>query len=174
MRQIAEREKEGGVSFRIIETGGITVKSQVQFSNPTGTDGCEAGDCLACRDGKGDGGNCRKSNINYELECQLCPEGGRSVYIGESSRNLYVRAKEHEDSYRRGRRKSFMGKHQRKKHNGLAGVYKAKLTGSFMDCLTRQVSEGVSIRRSQVEVLNSKTEWHQPPLWRVQNELYRG
>ena len=174
LRVIADREKEAGVNFKIIETGGNTIKSQVQVSNPTGTAGCEAVDCLACKDGRGAGGNCRRSNINYEVECQLCPAGARSVYIGESARNLYARVKEHQDSYRRGRPKSFMRKHQVRKHNGLPGDYKAKLTDSFMDCLSRQVGEGVNIRRSQVEVLNSKTEWHQPPLWRVQNELQRG
>ena len=169
--EIADREKEAGVNFKVIETGGNTNKSQVQVSNLTGTAGCEAVDCLACMDGRGDGG---RSNINYVVECKLCPGGDRSMYIGESSMNLYTRAKEHEDRYRRGRPKSFMKKHQIKKHNGLPGSYKAKVTDNFMDCLSRQVSEGVSIRRSQVEVLNSKTEWHQPPLWRVQSELQRG
>ena len=174
LREIADRESEAGVRFNVIETGGLTIKSQVQLSNPTATAGCDAADCIACSDGRGQGGNCRKSNINYEVECQLCPDGAKSVYIGESSRNLYARGKEHEDSYRSNKPKSFMRRHQQRKHNGLPGRYKARLTGSFMDCLSRQVSEGVEIRRSSVEVLNSKTEWHQPPLWRIQNELYRG
>ena len=42
------------------------------------------------------------------------------------------------------------------------------------DCLTRQVREAVLIRRSQVQVLNSKSEWHQPALFRVQQEIERG
>ena len=48
--------------------------------------------------------------------------------------------------------------------------------GSTMtrDCLTRQVRENVLIRRSQVPVLNSKTEWHQPALYRIQLEVERG
>ena len=33
--------------------------------------------------------------MNYEIECKLCPEGRRPVYIGETARNLYTRAKEH-------------------------------------------------------------------------------
>ena len=89
-------------------------------------------------------------------------------------RNLYTRAKEHLDNYRKERPKSFMRKHQNKKHGGLPGRYKARVTGSYADCLSRQVMEGVNIRRCQVEVLNGKSEWHQPPLWQVQNELYRG
>ena len=52
--------------------------------------------------------------------------------------------------------------------------FKAKVTASTRDCLTRQVREAVLIRRSQVEVLNGKTEWHQPALFRVQSEIERG
>ena len=141
--------------------------------HPTATTGCEDPACLPCQTG-GEGQNCRQSNICYEVECQLCPDDRRSLYIGESSRNLYTRAKEHLDNYRKERPKSFMRKHQNKKHGGLPGRYKARVTGSYADCLSRQVMEGVNIRRCQVEVLNGKSEWHQPPLWQVHNELYRG
>ena len=150
------------------------MKRQVQLSNPTATAGCEQADCMPCRTGTGGTSRCRKSNILYEFECQLCPPGNRSKYVGESSRNLYTRAKEHASNYAKQRPKSFMKKHQRRRHNGEPGNYTARVTGSYTDCLSRQVSEGVKIRRSTVEVLNSKTEWHQPPLWRVQNEIYRG
>ena len=67
-----------------------------------------------------------------------------------------------------------MKKHQQQEHHGVAGLFKAKLTGSFKDCLTRQVSEGVGIRRCEVPIMNGKSEWHQPALWRVQHELLRG
>ena len=60
------------------------------------------------------------------------------------------------------------------KQNNEEANFKANVTGSFKDCLTRQVSEGVGIIRCNVEILNMKTEWHQPPLWRVQSELYSG
>ena len=53
-------------------------------------------------------------------------------------------------------------------------VYRAEVTTRTRDCLTRQVREAVMIRRSQVPVLNSKTEWHQPALYRIQHELERG
>ena len=174
LRQIADNETEAGVKFKIVETGGLSMKSQVQVSNPTATPGCEDQDCLPCRTGRGDGGNCRKTNIEYAIQCEMCPPDSKAVYLGESSRNLYTRSKEHEENYRLGTRKSFMRKHQRKKHNGQPGSYTAKVTGSYRDCLTRQVGEGVTIRRCSKEILNSKTEWHQPPLWRIQSELYMG
>ena len=121
----------------------------------------------------GEGGNCEECGINYEIECQLCPEEERSVYIGETSRNLYTRSNEHVASYRGGKMTSFMFKHQDSAHQGEQASYRAKVTASTRDCLTRQVREAVLIRRSQVPVLNSKTEWHQPPLYRVQHEVER-
>ena len=51
--------------------------------------------------------------------------------------------------------------------------FKAKVIGSFNDCLSRQVAEGVEIRRCEYEVLNTKTEWHQPALWRIRSEIER-
>ena len=67
-----------------------------------------------------------------------------------------------------------MIKHQNNKHNGEEPDYRAKVTARTRDCLTRQVREAVLIRRSQVPVLNEKSEWHQPPLFRVQQEVERG
>ena len=174
LRTIAEKEAEAGVQFKIVETGGITVKRMLQISNPMGTLGCDEERCLPCRTGQGDGGNCRSCGVNYQLECQLCPPSRKSLYVGETARNLYTRGAEHQDRYAAGDAKSFMLKHQVKEHNSVPGDYIAKVTGSASDCLTRQVREAVLIRRSQVPILNSKTEWHQPALYRIQNEIVRG
>ena len=67
-----------------------------------------------------------------------------------------------------------MANHQAEEHQGESGHIQAKVIKSFQDCLTRQISEGVYIRRSEVQVLNTKSEWHQPSLWQVQSEVYRG
>ena len=174
LREVAVRENEAGVNFMVLETGGRAVQSVLQKSNPTATPGCTDNECVACRGGRGEGGNCRLSNINYEFECQLCPDDRKSKYLGETARNLFARGKEHEGRYRNGGKKSFMQKHQRKEHQGMAGNFTAKVTSSYRDCLTRQVREAVDIRRCKVPVMNSKSEWHQPALWRVQNEIYRG
>ena len=53
--------------------------------------------------------------------------------------------------------------HQTEKHEGGVANFHAKVVRSFRDCLTRQVSEGVSIRRCTDHVLNNKSEWHQNP-----------
>ena len=116
-----------------------------------------------------------KSNVTYEMECRLCPEGDKCVYVGETSRNLFTRANEHMEKYRSTKRNpdSFIKKHQLDCHHDLPADFKAMVTGSYKDCLSRQVSEAVQIRRSNGNVLNSKSEWHQPPLWQVQSEILR-
>ena len=162
------------MKFRIIETGGISIKSILQRSNPVESPGCDSEDCLPCKPGRGEGGQCEGCGINYEIECQLCPDGQRAKYIGESSRNLYTRSQEHMNTFRSGSQSSFILKHQNKDHGGAEPDYKAKVVARTRDCLTRQVREAVMIRRCPVQILNGKAEWHQPPLYRVQHEMERG
>ena len=175
LREIADREAVDGLKFKIIETGGVSVERAVRNSNPTATPGCPNQDCLACKGGRGGGGFCLKSNIQYQLECGQCTGEEKGVYIGESSRNLYTRSKEHIGKYRSKKRQaeSFIKKHQDEQHGGGEADFKAKVTGVFRDSLSRQVSEGVHIRRGGRSILNTKSEWHQPALWRVQSELLR-
>ena len=157
----------------IVEIGGKTVKRIVQRPNPTATEGCDDQNCIACKDGRGRGGSCRKNNVTYEVECNLC-QGDRSVYIGESARNLYTRGSEHKQKYDSNSEGSFLTKHQQEKHRGMAAEFAAKVTGTYRDCLSRQISEGVFIRRCDAMLMNTKSEWHQPPIWRVQSELLQG
>ena len=67
-----------------------------------------------------------------------------------------------------------MLKHQENYHQGMQGAYTAAVTASGSDCLTRQVREVVHIRRCEVNVMNGKTKWHQPALFRIQSEIERG
>ena len=64
-----------------------------------------------------------------------------------------------------------MIKHQQDRYAGAEEEYKAKVICSFNDCLSRQIAEGVQIRRCEKEVLNTKVELHQPALWKVRIEL---
>ena len=104
----------------------------------------------------------------------MCPKEDPTVYIGETARNLYTRGKEHIKNYKSKQKDSFIYKHQEDKHEGQPAEFDAKVTNQFRDCLSRQVSEAVEIRRSGPNVLNSKSEWHQPALFRVQSEIIRG
>ena len=161
-----------------MEKGGRSVQRETQKSNLTATPGCSSDDCPACQEGRGDGGNCRKSNVQYEMECMECPETSPTVYVGETARNVYTRGLEHLSVYRQrqrgGKKESFMHQHQEDRHQGEEARFRTKVTGAYRDCLTRQISEAVHIRRSEIEVLNSKSEWHQPALFQVQHEIRRG
>ena len=86
LREIAESESEAGFKLRIVENGGRTIKSHFQKFDPTSSPGCANFECLACQNGKGKGGSCLRSNIQYE-----------------------------------------------------PADFSAKVTGSFQDCLTRQL-----------------------------------
>jgi hypothetical protein len=74
---IAETEAEGGVRFKVIETVGRSIKSIVQKSHLTATLECEAAVCMPCKNGRGDGGDCHRCEVNYSIECELCPDGQR-------------------------------------------------------------------------------------------------
>ena len=73
LKAIADSESEAGVHFKIIETGGLSMRSVLQRSNPLETAGCDTQDCLPCKHGRGEGGNCEgcgfNYEINYEIEC---------------------------------------------------------------------------------------------------------
>ena len=153
--------------------GGRTLKSELQKSNPTATPGCEEKDCLGCRAEKGKGGQCHRNNVNYQIECQLCPEDNRAVYIGETARNMYTRGTEHMYMHQRQGDSSFISKHMDQCHEGLEPDLLARVTHTNSDCLTRQVREGVHIRRCQRTILNTKSEWFQPSVYRVQSEVVR-
>ena len=165
LRKVADQEAIPGLKFKVLEKGGVTIKHKVQVSNPTATPGCPETDCVACRTERGKGGSCRKGNIQYEMECRLCKEetdrqtdADRTVYIGETSRNLFTRGQEHLYKYETADSESFMAKHQEENHDDRPAVFDAKVTGMYRDCLSRQVAEGVSIRRCRTKVLNSNKQ----------------
>ena len=170
MKKVARDEEKEYIRFKIVEMGGNTLKRELQKSNPTATPGCSKRECLGCRRQRGEGGQCHKNNINYQIECVLCEEQTPTVYIGETSRNLYTRGGEHlqrnrvEEDY-------FMSEHMKEKHPGLEESFRATVTHTNKDCLTRQIREGVLIRRTKKALMNTKSEWFQPPLYQIRSEI---
>ena len=51
--------------------------------------------------------------------------------------------------------------------------FRVRDTHTNKDSLTRQIREGVMIRRSDRRVINTKSEWFQPPLFIVMSEMVR-
>jgi hypothetical protein len=170
LKDVAEKEALPGMKFKIVESGGKTIQRAVQRSNPTASGCCQRGDCVACTGASEGTGSCRKSNVVYEFSCQLCPENQQAVYIGETACNLYTRGKEQKRIYDKMQAESFMHRHQGNKHHDIEANFEAQAKMTFKDCLTRQIAEGVAIRRCDKEILNTKSEWHQPALCQVRSE----
>ena len=110
--------------------------------------------------------DCKVSNIGYSLQCKLCKKRGKQVYyIGESSRNSYLRGGEHLRAYENGDKKSIMLRHVKAEHKGEEQEveFDMKVTGKFQDCLSRQIDESLRLRNMpQSSLLNSKSEFYGP------------
>ena len=161
-------ENPGPVRIKIQEQGGVPVKSMVQNTNPGRTIGCDSRDCLACKHGKGKGGECRRNGVGYELACDLC--GGQNVcYIGETGQNVYTRGLKHTANFRGKHSDSPLWKHSQLEHQGSLDVsFSMKVVRYFREPLTRQVNEAVRISKyGAATQLNSKTEWHGPATVRL-------
>ena len=72
---------------------------------------------------------------------------------------------------------SFIKKHQNECHNNNPPNMKVNCLKSFKDSLSRQVSEGLYIFKTQedenIKLLNSKSEWRQPSLIEMRQEIVR-
>ena len=170
MREVAEKESKDGIKLNVVESGGATLKRELQRSNPTAAPGCDKGDCPCCKEDRGKGGQCHRANVNYEVICELCPKESQTKYIGETSRNLYTRMGEHQGGeHEEG---SFIRKHMEGRHRGEESRFRPRVTHINKDCLTRQIREGVLIRHNR-NALNTKSEWHLPALYRIHKEIIK-
>ena len=113
---------------------------------------------------------CHKNSICYEVKCKVC----ENSYFGETSRNLYTRGREHVKKLEKKDVSSFMQKHQNEVHNGEPVQFEMRVVKSFKDPLSRQITEAVLIKNAGAGVLNSKAEFHQPPLVTIRSEIVRG
>ena len=170
MRKVVEEEGKKGIKFKLLEKGGTTMKRELQRSNPTASKGCDKDDCQCCLEERGAGGQCHKENVNYIISCHLCPVENRACYVGETSKNLYTRMDQHQGAAMR--EGSFMRKHMEDRHRGQQNDFRARVTHSNRDCMTRQIREGILIRDNR-NSLNTRSEWHLPALYRIDQEIVR-
>ena len=157
---------ECGICLKIVEKGGITLGRMLQKSNPTSSGTCNKSDCLMCQQG---GRGCHKMNIVYQYECNQ----DKSVYIGETSRNFYSRNLEHQDKLNKKKAESFIHQHQLEAHGGSEPDFNVKVVKSFKDPMSRQIFEGVKIRRSNSK-LNTKLDFYQQATYSVRREIGHG
>ena len=166
MREVTESYAECGVRFKIVEKGGISLGRMLQRPNPSASGVCGKEDCDMCKQG---GKLCHKTNVAYKYECNI----DKSCYIGETSRNFYTRNLEHQDKFNKKKQDSFIYQHQLEVHGGAEPDFKIKVLKSFKDPMSRQIYEGVKIRRSNSS-LNTKLDYYQQSTYSVRREIGHG
>ena len=177
-------------SFRVVELGGRSLKTQLQTPNPGKPASCGAGDCLPCL--SNNLGSCGKTNICYKISCTWCLQGiqdpptpgsqvqdqqpQHQVYIGESSRSMRVRSSGHVRLFLKKDKSSPLWKHSTLFHRGSLdlGMFNMKMATSHRDPLSRQVTEGVLIKNCQETLMNSRAEYKQPRVNRIRVERTLG
>ena len=97
-----------GYNIRVAEMAGMALSRLLPSTNPWGAGDCGREDCPVCNQGDEKNENCKKRNILYESSCRLCQvdgknagkidkkAGNKGIYVGESSRSMYERGKEHQ------------------------------------------------------------------------------
>ena len=74
-------------------------------------------------------------------------DGAPSLYVGETSRTVYERSKEHWGGARAKSMKNHMHAHQVMEHDGREPLFSMKVVKFFKTPLARQVAEAIRTRR---------------------------
>ena len=167
-----------GFSVKIIERTGSTLRSKFPQSSLWEGAPCGRSDCVTCLQGAEFQVPCSRKSMVYENICGVCNKGASgkdevvmedptipSIYVGESSRTIRERAKEHWSAYR-GSQKSKDGshiyKHQELYHRGEEPTFYMRTVQFYKSALSRQTAEAVRIARrgGSGSVLNSKSEYN--------------
>ena len=103
---------------------------------------------------------CTRNSVVYENICLRCNPGASqkgevqlqesrypSLYVGESSRSLQERIREHWGAFRRGDEGSHIRKHQDQHHPDQDPLFIVKAVSFHRTALGRQVREAVRIQR---------------------------
>ena len=117
-RDIVEKErKNGGISIKVVEKAGRKIRELLPGLK--GKKNCGREDCIIHT--SGGNGNCNKEGVVYKAQCMSCEADGKSsIYIGESSKSVYVRGRQHLAATRDPDRNASnaFAKHLREHHNG--------------------------------------------------------
>ena len=149
----------------MVEMGGSSLGQLFSNRNPWAGTACGRTDCYTCHQG----GNserkedCFRRNILYKSTCVTCEDreiekgktsknkkgkadlSGKNVYVGETSRSLYERSREHVKDGADRTEDSHIAKHWEQVHKGEPmPEFRFKIV-SFKDSLSRHVAESARI-----------------------------
>ena len=174
-----------GTSVKVLEMPGPTVIQSLVRNNPFPRETCGRAACpiSRCRD------NCSKESVLYKAVCVRCEEENPEVppvYIGETSRTTYVRARQHREDCTRvikkdpsqlfqeplERTKEFsfwMVDHHRSKHQheGLPDPeadYRFEVLAKHKEPMTRQIEEACRINQAIERNSITKTNGDKIPI----------
>jgi hypothetical protein len=111
--------------------------------------------------------------VGYRQICSECPysredQTESAIYEGETGQSAYQRGLKHVDDVGKHNELSPLWKHCVIKHESKEVKFMMEVTGRFKVAAMRQGDEGCRVRESVAKwVLNSRREWHQPPIMRV-------
>ena len=166
IKELKQREEEinrfSTERIKIIEGGGVQMKSFMVKKNPFPNTKCEKKKCILCESNV-TGKNqipCNSNNVGYELVCDTCRDRGKDkIYEGETARSARVRGAEHVNNFKSD---SALYKHKHNDHPHEDMKFSMRITKRFRDPLSRQANEAVRISgRKKSELLNSKHLFNQ-------------
>ena len=119
-------------------------------------------------------GNCRKENVNYEIECVR--SDGDYIYVGETARNAYCRGREHLKGIKCKDRESVFVEHVTCLHNSdfdydACSGFKMNVCETHKSALNRVVTEAVKIEKCSRPTLNRKTGYRANSVLRLTSSL---
>ena len=182
-----------GWPIKIIETAGRTLEQTLVNNDPFQGNACNDPKCVPSRDPKNKI-NCRRNTICYRVTCRLCLRTGMpanqecyekaACYYGQSGKNAHCRCKEHVSKFNsktaKTREESAFYKHLMSSHGGkdedkeFDDYFEVKILKAYKKPFTMCVEEGTYIANHRGELLNSKSEWHQPKLIRTTTTVVQG
>ena len=165
--------EKSACNVKVVERAGTSVKRQLQKSYPFGQEKCKER-CFVCE--SGGKGNCRRNNVNYEIECLR--DGCEYVYLGETCRNAYCRGQEHMKGLERRDSESVLCEHVIECHNSdftqpPCHQYKMSVTQCHDTALDRLVTEAVKIDLSTKPTMNRKKGFRSNHVLRLRTSLSR-
>ena len=169
-------------AIRIIETSGKPLERCIVKTDPFNGNQCLDSKCLPAKN-KNNKISCRRNNIGYRTPCRLFIEEGKSnVYIGETGENMHTRMKSHLTKFNSKtkdiKEECAFFKHLQNFHGGqpegkhFNDCFNVEIVKAYNKPITRQTEEGTFMINTEGELLNSKTEWHQPKI--VRTTIYTG
>ena len=157
-----------GRLIKVIEEGGVSLKQLLQKSDHNPRKSCVYDDCPICTNTANNTNNslsrCQVHSVGYEIRCLECQdEGLKAIYYGETSKNGYIRGKQHLSDQLKDKECSVMSRHSKEFHNNKLIGWTMNIVNTFKSAMDRQIDEAVRINSNSSKadiVINNKAEWN--------------